>query len=196
MTRILIISAFCMTFTSVNAQFLSSTQLDTAFVFTSIEEALKNPEDVYVMKLKVKKGEIPEQLFDLPYLHVLDLKRGKITQLPEDFKRLKHLVSLDLGRNKLAHFPPVLLEMTQLEVLRMGKNDIDRVPEEIVRMTELEVLDLWSTQVVRLPLVIAEMESLREVDLRMIEISQEEQDYFSELMPEVNFLFSVPCNCR
>lgn len=196
MIRVLFIAALCLTLTSMNAQFLSPAQLDTAFVFTSIEEALKNTEDVYVMKLKVKKGKIPEQLFDLPYLHVLELKRGKITQLPEDFKRLKHLVSLDLSKNQLDYFPPILLEMPQLEVLRMGKNDIDRVPEEIVRMTQLEVLDLWSTQVARLPLAIAEMESLREVDLRMIEISQEEQDYFSELMPEVNFLFSVPCNCR
>lgn len=194
--RVLLISMISCVTASASAQFLSPSQLDTAEVYTSLEDAFKNPEEVFVMSLKVKKGEIPPRLFELPYLHVLELKRGKITALPEDFKKLKHLVHLDLSKNNLAHFPPVLMEMPQLEVLRMGKNDIDRVPEEIVRMTGLEVLDLWSTQVARLPLAIAEMESLKEVDLRMIEISQEEQDYFAELMPHVQFLFSVPCNCR
>jgi Leucine-rich repeat (LRR) protein len=180
----------------MHAQFLSPMQLDTAHTFRSMAEALKNPEDVFVLRLKVKKGEIPPQLFDLPYLHVLELKKGKIAQLPNDFTRLKHLVKLDLTGNQLSHFPKVLYEMTQLEALHLGKNPISRVPEEITRMTGLKVLDLWSTQVDRLPVVIGEMESLREVDLRMIEISLEEQEYLIELMPHVHFNFSVPCNCR
>src|SRR6056297_961889 len=178
------------------SQFLSPAQLDTAYVFSSIEEAIQNPEEVYVLDLKVKRGEIPHELFDLPYLHVLELKRGRIRELPEDFAKLTNLVQLDLTNNKLTHFPPVLLEMPQLEELHLGKNEIQRIPEDITRMKNLRLLDIWSTQVPRLPLALAEMESLEEVDMRMIEISQEEQDYFIELMPEVQFHFSVPCNCR
>lgn len=194
--RTLIFLFFFFQLSSGSAQFLSDAQLDTAYVYTSVEEAMKNPEDVFILRLKVKRGEIPPQINDLPYLHILEMKRGKITSLPEDFKRLEYLISVDLTRNELESFPPVLLEMPQLEVLRMGKNPINRVPEEITRMTGLQVLDLWSTQVQQLPVVIGEMQSLREVDLRMIEISQAEQDYLSELMPEVQFYFSVPCNCR
>lgn len=181
---------------SAGAQFLTDAQLDTAYVYRSLQEALKNPEEVYVLRLKVKRGAIPEEVFQLPYLHVLEMKRGKITELPADFSRLNHLVKLDLTGNQLNHFPRALLEMSQLQELRLGKNSLTRVPEEITHMKNLRVLDLWSTQVPRLPLSIAEMESLREVDMRMIEISQEDQDYLMELMPHVQFHFSVPCNCR
>lgn len=194
--RTLIFLFFFFQLSAGSAQFLSDAQLDTAYVYTSVEEAMKNPEDVFILRLKVKRGEIPPQIYDLPYLHILEMKRGKIIGLPEDFKRLENLISVDLTRNELESFPPVLLEMPQLEVLRMGKNPINRVPEEITSMTGLQVLDLWSTQVQQLPVIIGEMQSLREVDLRMIEISQAEQDYLSELMPEVQFYFSVPCNCR
>lgn len=178
------------------SQFLSPSQLDTAYVYSSIEEALQNPEEVYVLDLKVKKGKIPQELFDLPYLHVLEIKRGRISELPDDFAKLTNLVQLDLTNNKLTHFPPVLMDMPHLEELHLGKNDIQRIPEDITRMENLRLLDIWSTQVPRLPLALAKMESLEEVDMRMIEISQEEQDYFIELMPEVQFHFSVPCNCR
>ncbi len=178
------------------AQFLSESQLDTAYVFRSLDDALKSPDDVYVLRLKIKGGEIPEGLFGLSNLHVLEMKRSKISTLPDDFARLENLVELDLSNNNLNHIPPVLFRMQQLEVLRMGKNEITKVPEEIVAMKNLRILDLWSTQVPRLPLILAEMESLQEVDLRMIEISQEDQDYLMEFMPDVQFYFSVPCNCR
>lgn len=178
------------------SQFLSPAQLDTAYVYSSMEEALENPEEVYVLHLKVKKGKIPERLFELPYLHVLEMKRGRITELPAPFSKLNNLVRLDLTNNRLTYFPSVLLEMPQLEQLHLGKNEIQRIPEGIKRMENLRLLDIWSTQVPRLPLALAEMKSLEEVDMRMIEISQEEQDYFTELMPHVQFLFSVPCNCR
>lgn len=180
----------------VSAQFLSYQQLDTARVYKSLEEALKSPEDVFILRLKVKKGEIPKEVFDLPYLHVLELKKGKINTLPEDFVKLEHLLSLDLSANELGHFPKVLYEIPGLEILRLGKNPITRLPEDIVGMESLKLLDLWSTQVNRLPVVIEEMQNLREVDLRMIEISQEEQDYLQEAMPHVFFNFSVPCNCH
>lgn len=181
---------------AVQAQFLTYQQLDTARVYKSLDEALKSPEDVFILRLKVKKGEIPKEIFDLPYLHVLELKKGKINTLPEDFVKLEHLLSLDLSANDLGHFPKVLYEIPGLEILRLGKNPISRLPEDIVRMESLKLLDLWSTQVDRLPVVIEEMQNLREVDLRMIEISQEEQEYLQEAMPHIFFNFSAPCNCR
>ncbi len=195
MRSVLIILALIFPIIST-AQFLSDAQLDTSYVFKSLTEAMENPEEVYVLRLKVKGGEIPEGLYNFPNLHVLEMKRGKISSLPDDFARLQNLVELDLSNNHLNHIPPVLFKMKQLEVLRMGKNPIDKVPEDIVAMQNLRILDLWSTQVPRLPLIMAEMESLREVDLRMIEISQEDQDYLIEFMPDVQFHFSVPCNCR
>lgn len=194
--RLLITLALFVLPFAINAQFLTPEQLDTAYVFTSLSEALETPDEVYVLRLKVRKGAVPNELFELKNLHQLTLKRGKIEALPDGFSRLKNLVELDLSSNSLNHIPRVLFELPQLEVLRLGKNKISQIPEEITRMQNLRVLDLWATEVARLPLFLSEMSSLSEVDLRMIEISQDEQDYFIEQMPEVNFLFTVPCNCH
>lgn len=180
----------------LSAQFLSPAELDTAKVYQGLEEALEDPEAVYVLDLKVRKGEVPEALFRLSNLHVLVMKRGKIEALPDEFVQLQNLVRLDLTNNKLDHFPPVLLDLPQLEEVHLGKNEIQRIPEKITRMKNLRVLDIWSNLVPRLPLSIAEMESLEEIDMRMIEVSQADQDFLKELMPEVQWHFSVPCNCR
>src|SRR5690554_5259434 len=100
------------------AQFLSDAQLDTAYVYKSLNEAMENPEEVYILRLKVKGGEIPAGLFNFPNLHKLEMKRGKISALPDNFARLQNLVELDLSNNNLNHIPPVLFKMKQLEVLR------------------------------------------------------------------------------
>lgn len=194
--RLLITLAFLALPFAMNAQFLSRQQLDTAYVFTSLSEALETPHEVYVLRLKVRKGEVPKEVFELRNLHRLILKRGKIEALPSGFTRLKNLVELDLSSNSFNQIPAVIFELPQLEVLRLGKNKISQIPKEITRLENLQVLDLWSTEVSRIPLFLTEMPALREVDLRMIEISQDDQDYFIEELPEVNFLFSAPCNCR
>lgn len=194
--RLLFTTAFLILSFVANAQFLSREQLDTAYVYNSLSEALQTPGGVYVLRLKVRKGEVPDDLYKLKNLHRLTLKRGKIEALPEGFSRLGNLVEVDLSSNNFNHIPRVLFDMPQIEILRLGKNKISQIPKEITRMKNLRVLDLWSTQVAQIPLFLAEMPNLSEVDLRMIEISQDEQDYFIEEMPEVNFLFSAPCNCR
>lgn len=194
--KYLLLTAFTVFALSVNAQWPDETVPDADVVYRSLPEALANADDVFHLRLKIRNGEIPEEIFALQNLEVLELKKGKIETLPEGFAQLKNLRKLDLSSNQITWFPAVLLEMHWLEELRLGKNPLQRVPDEIHRMESLRVLDLWSTQVNRLPVSVAEMNSLTTLDLRMIEISREEQDYFQEQMPRVKFYFSEPCNCR
>lgn len=181
---------------ALKAQWLDEAVPDADEVYRDLSDALANPDDVFHLRLKIKNGVIPDEIFALHNLEVLELKKGKIETLPEGFAKLKKLRKLDLSGNDIQWFPEVLLEMHWLQELRLGKNPLQRIPDDIHRMESLGVLDLWSTQVTRLPVSVSEMKNLTTLDLRMIEISREEQEYFQEQMPEVKFYFSEPCNCR
>jgi Leucine-rich repeat (LRR) protein len=180
----------------LKAQWLDETVPDADEIYRDLSDALANPDDVFHLRLKIKNGVIPDEIFALHNLEVLELKKGKIETLPEGFAQLKKLRKLDLSGNDIQWFPEVLLEMHWLQELRLGKNPLQRIPDDIHRMESLGVLDLWSTQVTRLPVSVSEMKNLTTLDLRMIEISREEQEYFQEQMPDVKFYFSEPCNCR
>lgn len=195
--RILLLALWLCAFSNLAySQVLSPEELEEAKIYNSLEEALVNPDEVYVLKLKVKNGEVPTELFTLTNLQSLEMRSGKITALPPEMANLKNLQKLDLSKNKLAGIPFVIFELTHLTHLHLGQNPITQVPDAISKLDELVVLDLWSTEVPRLPLSIKEMTSLQVIDLRMIEINDEEQDYWREYLPDVKIHFSQSCNCR
>jgi Leucine-rich repeat (LRR) protein len=178
------------------SQMLSSEELQEAYVFKSIEEALKKPDEVYVLKIKVKNGIIPPEVFTFKNLNHLEMRSGKITELPPEIAQLTNLQKLDLAKNKLSGIPFVIFDMPQLIALFLGQNPITQVPDAISNLDQLEYLDLWGTEVPKLPMSIKDMSSLREIDMRMIEISREEQKFWHEYLPDVKFHFSTPCDCR
>jgi hypothetical protein len=177
-------------------QMLSEEELQEAYIFKSLEEALKSPDEVYVLMIKVKNGVIPSEVFAFKNLNWLEMRSGKITELPNEILQLTNLQKLDLAKNKLTGIPFVIFEMTQLTALYLGQNPITQVPDAISKLDQLEYLDLWGTEVPKLPMSIKEMSSLREIDMRMIEINREEQKFWNEYLPDVKFHFSTPCDCR
>lgn len=196
MKNLLTIAFLLLIATGSSAQFIEELQQDYDYEYKSLEEALRDPDAVYYLRLKVKKGEIPPEVFTLTNLRSLALKKGKITKLPEEIAALQHLERLDLTQNKLTEFPKELYALPELRILRLGKNPISRLPDEVVNMEKLEVLDLWSTNISRFPVAIEKMSSLREVDLRMVEVDRDEQNWLKEALPKVTFHFSAPCDCR
>lgn len=196
MKQLFVILCFCALPILGFGQLLSEEDLNEAYVFKSIEEALKKPEEVYVLKIKVKNGIIPPEVFTFKNLNWLEMRSGKITELPAEIAQLSNLQKLDLAKNKLTGIPFVIFEMTQLTGLYLGQNPITQVPDAISKLDQLEYLDLWGTEVPKLPMSIKDMSSLREIDMRMIEINREEQKFWHEYLPDVKFHFSTPCDCR
>ena len=71
------------------ASLLSYSQKDK--VYTSLEEALKNPADVFILALNNKKlTEIPESIFSLTHLTALDLAGNKLSAVPDKIMQLKN----------------------------------------------------------------------------------------------------------
>ena len=83
--------------------------------YTSLEEALKNPSQVYHLRLAHKK----------------------LTSLPATIARLVNLEELDLNNNKLTSLPPEVCTLTHLKELNVFRNKLTALPSEIGNLKEL-----------------------------------------------------------
>ena len=96
--------------------------------FYSLEEALENPDQVFVLDLAMqdpKLTAIPEEVLQFENLECLDVSFNRVGSLPNGLKDLKHLKHVNLAGNRyLAKFPDVLLSIEKLEVV-----DFTAIPE-------------------------------------------------------------------
>ncbi|MEI6694913.1 MAG: leucine-rich repeat domain-containing protein [Bacteroidota bacterium] len=198
MSRIFVIIGFVFLYFSANAQLLSQNQLDEQPVFTSISEALKNPEKVYRMDLsKQKLQTLPKAIFGLYNLQELNLAKNKLVEIPPEIGNLTNLQKLNVSKNKITTLPASIGLLTNLTELVANQNDIYKLPAEIGNLINLEKLDLWSTAMDVFPQEIAMLKNtLKTLDLRVVLINDDKQKAIVELLPNTNIYFSKSCNCH
>jgi len=148
----------------------------------------------------------------------LDLSRQRLKDLPPDLMLLEDLTYLLASRNRLDHFPNWLADMTDLQAIvadhnrfrnfpevllrlphlsqiSMGDNELHGIPLDIDLITDLEVLSLWSNLLASFPASLGNLEQLQILDLLHNEMTVEEQDMLTTLLPDVQLNFSEPCDC-
>lgn len=179
------------------AQEIPQAALDTLPWFTSIEEAMKNPEEVYKLTLRKNKlNEIPGEVFGLANLRILILSKNKIKELPLEIGNLVYLEELDLTGNKLEQLPAEIGQLKKLKRLRCGMNELEFLPDELGDMEQLELLDIWSNNIVDLPLTILDLQNLKTIDMRVIQLNTQEKAAIESILPEgVKIRFSNSCDC-
>ncbi|MCB9188784.1 MAG: leucine-rich repeat domain-containing protein [Flavobacteriales bacterium] len=174
----------------------SDVDLDTCKVFTSLEEAMKNPEEVYILDLsKTKLKVAPETISKLINLRELDLSKNKLSELPLSFSSLKFLEKIHLDKNEFKTFPVVLVELTKLKEISISQNEVYGIPFDIKNLQDLEVLDMWSNNLYEIPDSMSELKKLRIFDLRVIQFTDPEMERISKLLPNTKIHFSNSCNC-
>lgn len=180
-----------------SAQQTESTEPDTSKTFTSLESALRHPDQVYKLKLqKTGLNQFPVEIFQFKNLRVLDLSKNKIKEIPPQIGQLKNLTHLSLSKNRLTSIPAEIGQLTNLKILILNQNEIDSLPPEIGNLINLVYLDLWSNNLGYFPKELKKLMALKELDLRHIELNQKEQDYISSLLPKTKIHFSPSCNCK
>ena len=165
----------------LNAQLLSKERLATERVYTSLNDALINPEKVYR----------------------LDLSKQKLKVVPMEVFKLYNLQELILAKNKLQEIPIEIGTLTNLEILTnlkeliVNRNEIYKLPPEIGNLLNLEKLDMWSNEIDEFPEEISKLkDTLKFLDLRVILINLEKQKKIVELLPNTYIYFNKSCNCR
>ena len=196
--RISLLLIFVLSINRLTAQqdLLDSLTLDTLMGFTSLEEALKNPEQVVKLELRKKRlKSIPPEVFQFPNLQYLDLSKNSIAEIPADIAKLKNLQYLSIARNHLVEFPSQIGELSNLYYLNANNNDLVAITASIGKLQQLRNFDLWSNNIERFPDELQGMKSLKILDLRVIMIPDAEQTRIQSLLPHTKIFFSPYCKC-
>lgn len=165
-------------------------------VYTSLEEAMKNPEKVYRLKLSKEKLEkFPVEIFKMTNLVELDLSRNKITEIPEEISALKNLEEINLSRNRITIIPAAFYSLNKLKRIHLSMNSIETILPAIRYLASVEYIDFWSNPLGKFPDELSELKTLKELDLREVDINDREQKRISEMLPQAKIHFSQSCNC-
>ena len=178
------------------SQQLSNSELDTCKVYQSLTEALKSPENVYILDLSRKKIKVfPVEILTLKNLQKLNLFKNKLDSIPANIHHLKFLRFLNIGKNKLSTFPDGITKLENLKSLILNQNEITSIPDNIDGLYNLEYLDMWSNNLTFISDNIKFLTQLKELDLRVIIFSNDEKDRIKSLLPGAKVYFSNSCNC-
>lgn len=167
-------------------------------LFTSLEEALKNPAEVYRLQLKRKRyREIPPELFTLTNLTELDLSNNRIEVVPDEISTLRNLQTLRLSNNRLHTISDSTGALTKLENIDLSRNHLVSVPATIGNLTELKSLEIWRNEIGSLPLRIAELSgTLIYLDIRQNPYPPENIEKLRSLLPDTEIKSSRRCACN
>jgi len=187
--------------------------------YTSIEEALKNPEKVYNLNLSNQDNivvpkeawakftnletlsfkndnlkEIPQEIGNLPSLKVLDLSGNDFTALPQSLRKLNHLEELYLNDEKnLFHNQnnQSLNLPLNLRILHLENDNLKNVPKEIYELKKLEQLFLNDNNFNQIPKEMKSMKNLKQLDFHNNKIPQQLQQQQEVLNQNQNFGFKI-----
>jgi Leucine-rich repeat (LRR) protein len=175
---------------------LDSLTLDTLTAFTSIEDALKDPDKVIKLELRKKKlKEFPVEILKFKNLQYLDLSKNNIKELPPEIDSLQNLQIFIISKNELESLPKEIGELHQLQYLNANNNELSSLPVQIANLSNLKNLDLWSNNVDKFPSEMKYLKNLKVMDLRVILIPDAEQQRVQEMLPWTKIYFSPYCKC-
>ena len=151
-----------------------------------------------VIRLRVRK--VPEDwtsyLSQFPNLQELHLSHLRLQAVPEVVFQLPFLSVLDLSGNRIRYLPPELGNLVHLRELHLNRNPLAYLPKTISQLESLEILDAWSTNIAELPAEIRHLSgTLKTVNLLVITLSDAQKEAMQRLLPNTEFLFSASCGC-
>lgn len=115
----------------------------------NLTTARQNLDRVTVLILDAQKLEqIPPEVWQMPKLETLDLRRNALKSLPQNLVALTSLKTLLLGQNQLKSLPDELPNLIHLD---LSKNRFSHFPVVLNHLKELQSLNLSSNRLRHLP---------------------------------------------
>ena len=187
----LLLIAFALLFKNAEAQSsLDSTQINKEFY--SLDEALKNPENVYRLNLSEQEIQVSDTVWSkFTNLQYLSLKNDHLKQIPSGVGYIKTLKVLDLSGNDFKVLPstfinlsnlqelyinddkyfkfekniPILSKLPNLTSLHLENDGLKSLPKNTSSLSHLESLFLNDNQFKHFPSELNAIESLEYIDL-------------------------------
>ena len=115
--------------------------LEKRKIYSSFDEALKTPQDVYRLDISSQRLEsITQEIVKLTNLIYFNLSGNDISELPSEIGQLKNLEDLILHNNRLSGLPSTIEQLGNLKSLNLGKNQFSHIPFNILSLPNLESL--------------------------------------------------------
>lgn len=157
-------------------------------VYTSLAEALKEPNRVYRLQL-AGKGYVrfPKEIFRFKNLRWLNLgwkdenhnkkrdhgePKNHLSVLPKEIFLLQKLEYFDLSYNRLVEVPAEIGLLRNLKHLKLSWNVLMEVPAEIGQLKKLSALHLTHNHLSHLPPAISQLQNLTYLSLGRNQITQ------------------------
>lgn len=115
----------------------------------------------FLHKGQVPSDSIPEFVFELPALEVLDLEATKINNIPKTENY--GLREMNLSCNFLSVLPKNAYNLTRLTILDLSKNQFSVLPDELGNVRSLVSLKLSHNTLLAIPTTISNLVNLREL---------------------------------
>ncbi|XP_073504572.1 protein flightless-1 homolog [Phyllobates terribilis] len=109
----------------------------------------------------LKNSGIPDDIFELDDLSVLDLSYNQLTECPRELENAKNMLVLNLSHNSVDTIPNQLfINLTDLLYLDLSDNRLDSLPPQMRRLVHLQTLilnnnPLMHAQLRQLPAMVA-----------------------------------------
>lgn len=208
MKKIVQLSALLFFFSSLSFAQINDKEKE----YTSMREALINPEKVYRLNLSNQDislsseqwsqfvnleylnlkndhlKEIPLAITKIKSLKTIDLSGNDFSKLPADFSNLVNLEEIFLNDEKNMNLPKtlsILSKLPKLKTLHLENDNLSKLPSEILLFKNLENLYLNQNNFKKIP-EIQTLDHLKYLDLRDNKIKPELQD-----MKNLNFGFKI-----
>ncbi|KAK5607767.1 hypothetical protein CRENBAI_012213 [Crenichthys baileyi] len=109
----------------------------------------------------LKNSGVPDDIFQLEDLSVLDLSYNQLTEIPRDLENSRNMLVLNLSHNSIDSIPNQLfINLTDLLYLDLSDNKLDSLPPQMRRLVHLQTLilnnnPLMHAQLRQLPAMVA-----------------------------------------
>uniref|UniRef100_A0A4W6CID6 Protein flightless-1 homolog n=1 Tax=Lates calcarifer TaxID=8187 RepID=A0A4W6CID6_LATCA len=105
--------------------------------------SLPNLRAVVARANNLKNSGVPDDIFQLDDLSVLDLSYNQLTEIPRDLENSRNMLVLNLSHNSIDAIPNQLfINLTDLLYLDLSDNKLDSLPPQMRRLVHLQTLIL------------------------------------------------------
>ncbi|CAF2066349.1 unnamed protein product [Rotaria magnacalcarata] len=136
--------------------------------------------DSYMLQLinegKIRSEHIPQVIFELENLRVLDLTNTKINSITNEHALL-NLTELYVTNNSFFDIPESICTIEKLKILDMSYNRIQIIPEHLTRMQELEIVNISYNKLTKVSKIFAHLPVLKNLTLSHNQIDMIEENF-------------------
>jgi len=120
----------------------------------------------YVVGLSLKNlglEQIPENIYNLKELKILDLSLNKLRDISRSIGKLKYLEILYISHNLLSKLPKSVRRLKFLRELYLSNNQLTIIPKSIGNLLMLQTLHVCENKVVSIPKSIKNLSLLKDL---------------------------------